>query len=105
MHCRWRPNGTGPDISVRVTYFVVSDDFTGRKIDGVPFGVIRQRARSDEKYPDLGQMLTWQLLWQWTPILVEEANGGADCNVTCIPVSWRSGWCRHLPHAMQVPEV
>jgi hypothetical protein len=67
-----------PDITVSVTYFVCQ--YPGRD----PFGVIRQRARSDEKYPDLGQIITWDLRWQWTSILVEEARDGADCNVTRI---------------------
>jgi hypothetical protein len=46
--------------------------------------VIRQRTRSDHDYPglgpipDLGQQLTWQLCWEYTTKLAEEAHGGAD---------------------------
>jgi hypothetical protein len=44
--------------------------------------VIRQRNRSDRDCTDEGQIITWDLRWQWTPTLVEEANGGAGCDVT-----------------------
>jgi hypothetical protein len=58
-----------------VTYFAVSDDFTGRKPGGVPFGVIRQRARGDHQFPDLGQILTWQLRWpEVTPVPGQDSN-------------------------------
>jgi len=44
--------------------------------------VIRQRTRSDQEYPDLGQLISWDMRWQWTSILVEEEHGGADCHLT-----------------------
>ena len=47
-----------------------------------PFGVIRQRTRSDQEYPDLGQLIAWDMRWRRTSILVEEQHGGADCHVT-----------------------
>jgi hypothetical protein len=65
-----------PDIAASVTYFICQ--YYGSS----PFGVIRQRSRSDEKYPDCGQMIAWDMRWRWTSILVEEAHGGADCEVT-----------------------
>jgi hypothetical protein len=68
-----------PDITVAVTYFACQYDDTPD-----PFGVTRQRTRSDETYPDLGQIITWDLRWQWTSILVQEARDGADCHVTRI---------------------
>jgi hypothetical protein len=43
-----------------------------------PFGVIRQRVRSDQDYPDLGQLIAWDMRWRWTSILVEEQHGGTD---------------------------
>jgi hypothetical protein len=43
-----------------------------------PFAVIRQRTRGDCPYPGLGQMMTWRLCWEHTPMLVEEAHGGCD---------------------------
>jgi hypothetical protein len=52
--------------------------------NSVPFAVIRQRTRSDHDYlgsghfPDRGQQMTWQLCWEHTSMLVEEAHGGAD---------------------------
>jgi hypothetical protein len=64
-----------PDITVSVTYFVC------QHYGSHPFGVIRQRTRSDQDYPDLGQLIAWDMRWQRTPILVEEAHGGADCHV------------------------
>jgi hypothetical protein len=51
---------------------------------GEPFAVIRQRDRSDHAYPgfgrfpDTGQQMTWQLCWEHTSKLIEEAHGGAD---------------------------
>ena len=53
-----------------------------------PFAVIRQRTRSDHDYPglglipDLGQQMTWQLYWEHTTKLAEEAHGGADEDIT-----------------------
>jgi hypothetical protein len=70
-----------PEITVSVTYYACDFPIAGRDD---PFGVIRQRARSDHEYPDLGQIITWDLRWQWTPILVQEARDGADCDVTRI---------------------
>ena len=55
---------------------------------GEPFMVIRQRNRSDQTYhdgkqiPDLGQQMTWQLCWEHTTKLAEEAHGGADQDIT-----------------------
>jgi len=52
-----------------------------------PFAVIRQRTRSDHDYPrlglipDLGQQMTWQLCWEHTTKLAEEAHGGADADI------------------------
>ena len=70
-----------PDITVTVTFF--SARYRGEE----PFAVIRQRTRSDICYPDggpyrdRGQQLTWQLRWEHTPMLVEEAHGGADADI------------------------
>jgi hypothetical protein len=47
--------------------------------------VIRERARSDYLFPDLGQQLTWQLSWEHTTLLAEEARGEATSDIT--PVS------------------
>jgi hypothetical protein len=65
-----------------VKFFAAS--FDGRE----PFAVIRQRDRSDHDYlgighfPDTGQQMTWQLWWEHTAKLVEEAHGGADEDIT-----------------------
>jgi hypothetical protein len=67
-----------PGITVSVAWYACASG------GGEPFGVIRQRKRSDERYPDLGQIITWDLRWQWTPILVEERRDGASCDVTRI---------------------
>jgi hypothetical protein len=73
-----------PDITVAVRYFSAS--YGGRE----PFGAIRQRTRSDHDYPDItggepfpdrGQIITWHLAWEFTPLLVEEAHGGADADI------------------------
>ena len=58
--------------------------FSARFGRGEPFAVIRQRDRSDHDYPDIGhfpdtgQQMTWQLRWEHTSMLVEEAYGGAN---------------------------
>jgi hypothetical protein len=55
-----------------------------------PFAVIRQRTRSDHDYPvlglrpDRGQQMTWRLCWEHTTMLVQEAHGGADADITAI---------------------
>ena len=40
--------------------------------------MIRQRTRSDHEFPDLGQMLTWQLCWKHTPMLVDDRRGNCE---------------------------
>jgi hypothetical protein len=64
-----------PDITVSVTYFVC------QHYGSHPFGVIRQRSRSDKDHPDLGQLIAWDMHWQWTNILIQEDHGGADCYI------------------------
>ena len=46
--------------------------------------MIRERARSDHRYPDLGQQLTWQLSCEHTTVLAEEARGECGQDVTRI---------------------
>ena len=50
-----------------------------------PFAVIRERTRSDYRFPDLGQQLTWQLSWEHTTLLAEDARGEAIADL--VPVS------------------
>ena len=69
-----------PDITVTATYYACSTHPYDPGPKG-PFAVIRQRTRSDHDFPDIGQILTWEPCWQWTPILVEEARDGAGCQV------------------------
>ncbi len=38
----------------------------------------RQRTRSDRAFPDLGQMLTWPLWWQHTPMPVDDRRGNCE---------------------------
>jgi hypothetical protein len=44
--------------------------------------VVRQRTRSDQDYPDLGQLIAWDMRSRRTSILAEEEHGGADYDVT-----------------------
>lgn len=52
--------------------------------------MIRRRTRSDHDYSDIvtspkpGQQMTWQLRWEHTSMLVEEAHGGADADIAKI---------------------
>jgi hypothetical protein len=56
--------------------------FSARSFGGSePFAVIRQRTRSDDPYPDLGQQMTWRLCREHTTMLAEEAHGGADADI------------------------
>ena len=72
-----------PAITVTVKFFSARSYGNGE-----PFMVIRQRNRSDHDYPDvgqipdLGQQMTWQLCWEHTTKLAEEAHGGADEDIT-----------------------
>jgi len=76
-----------PDITVTVKFYSVRippfDPDAGKAI-----AVIRQRDRSDHDYPDvghfpdIGQQMTWQLWWKHTAMLVEEAHGGCDYDLT-----------------------
>jgi hypothetical protein len=69
-----------PAITVTARYFSACSP-----IDGEQVAVIRQRTRSDYPYPDLGQMLTWQLSWKHTPMLIDDQRGNRDEDIT--PVS------------------
>ena len=76
-----------PDVTVTVKFYAARippfDPDVGKAI-----AVIRQRDRSDHDYPDVGhfpdvgQQMTWQLWWQHTAMLVEEAHGGCDYDLT-----------------------
>jgi hypothetical protein len=68
-----------PGITVTVAFFSVRTPG-----DQEPFTVIRQRTRSDSPYPDLGQIMTWQLRWEHTPLLVDDARGNATEDITPI---------------------
>ena len=46
--------------------------------------MIRERARSDYRYPDLGEQLAWRLSWEHTTVLAEEARGECGHDVTPI---------------------
>jgi hypothetical protein len=74
-----------PGITVTVKFFSARSAGSSE-----PFMVIRQRTRSDQHdaslslIPDLGQQMTWQLCWEHTAKLAEEAHGGADEDITQI---------------------
>jgi len=44
-----------------------------------------KRTRSDYELPDLGQMLTWQLSWRHTAMLVDDQRGNCEFDITPIP--------------------
>ena len=68
-----------PGITVTVKYYSARWPADGRAV-----AAIRQRTRSDHDYPDIGhfpdigQQMTWELWWEHTTKLVEEAHGGCD---------------------------
>jgi hypothetical protein len=57
-----------PAITVTVKYFSVRSPSSGG-----PVAVIRERTRSDYRYPDLGEEMTWRLQWQHTTLLAADA--------------------------------
>jgi hypothetical protein len=71
--------GLHPAITVTVQFFSARPAGSGE-----PSAVIRQRTRSDDPYPDLGQQRTWRLCWEHTPMLAEQAHGGADADIAQI---------------------
>jgi len=68
-----------PGITVTVRFFAARS--AGNK---EPFAVIRERSRSDHRYPDLGEQLGWRLSWEHTTVLAEEARGECDHDLTQI---------------------
>ena len=46
--------------------------------------MIRERSRSDHRYPGLGEQLTWRLSWEHTAVLAEEARGECGHDLTQI---------------------
>jgi hypothetical protein len=72
-----------PEIEVTTAFYICSTQPYDPGPEG-PFAVIRRRTRSDQKFPDNGQVLSCEPYWQWTAILAEEARGSALCDVTCV---------------------
>ena len=68
-----------PGITITVRFFSARSAGTKE-----PFAVIRERARSDHRYPDLGEQLAWRLSWEHTTVLAEEARGECGHDVTPI---------------------
>jgi hypothetical protein len=68
-----------PGITVTVAFFYARSPW-----DQEPFAVIRQRTRSDKRFPDIGQMMIWQLYWEHTPMLVDDARGNCDDDIVAI---------------------
>jgi hypothetical protein len=69
-----------PAITVSVRFFSARSPGSQK-----PFAMIRERTRSDHRFPDLGQQLTWQLSWEHTTLLAEDTRGEAIADI--IPVS------------------
>lgn len=66
-----------PDITVAVRFYSATWPDDGR-----PVAVIRQRSRSDETFADIGQMMTWLLYWEHTPMLVDDVRGNCLEDIT-----------------------
>jgi len=61
-----------PGITVTVRFF--SARSAGMK---EPCAVIRERTRSDHRFPDLGEQLAWRLSWEHTTVLAERPAANA----------------------------
>jgi hypothetical protein len=68
-----------PGITVTAAFFSARSPG-----DQEPFAVIRQRTRSDDRFPDTWQMMTWQLYWEHTPMLVDDARGNSSDDIAAI---------------------
>ena len=44
--------------------------------------MIRQRTRSDHRYPDTGEAMAWGLSWEHTTLLTEDARGESTYDIT-----------------------
>jgi hypothetical protein len=64
-----------PNITVTVTF--CSARLPGRR----PHAVIRQRARTDRTFRDPGQMMTWQLFWEHTTMLLDDERGNCSSDI------------------------
>ena len=69
-----------PEITVTVKFFSARGSGGGES-----YGVIRERTRSDYQFPDIGQQMVWQLNWEHTTLLVEDARG--NCGDEIVQVS------------------
>ena len=49
-----------------------------------PSIVIRQRTRSDHRYPDIGEEMTWRLNWEHTTLLTDDARGQCTYDIAGI---------------------
>ena len=68
-----------PDITVTVKFFSARWPGGSRAVRrDPPADPQRPRLPRHRAFPDIGQQMTWQLCWEHTPKLVEEAHGGAD---------------------------
>jgi RNase P subunit RPR2 len=68
-----------PRIAVTVRFFLARSP-----CDYEPFVVIRQRTRSDHKFPDTGQMMTWQLSWEHTTVLIDNVRGNCEHDIRSV---------------------
>jgi hypothetical protein len=89
-----RPGTTGT-----TGYYSASD------ADENPFAVIRQRTWSDDEYPDAGQIMTWRLWWEHTPMLVEDSCGQCDAYLDKITLGQAEQIMARLATAYWPPEA
>jgi RNase P subunit RPR2 len=89
-----------PAITVTVRFFSARSG--GRS---EPFAVIRQRTRSDRQFPDLGQQLAWQLSWEHTTLLAEDARGEATAHIVQISRSEAEHIAVSLAHRCWPPDA
>jgi hypothetical protein len=68
-----------PAVTVTVQFFSARSPGASE-----PFAVIRERTRSDHRFPDLGQQLGWSLSWEHTTVLAEERRDGSSYHVVAI---------------------
>ena len=68
-----------PAITVTVQYFSARSPGSSES-----FAVIRQRTRSDHRFPDIGQQLAWRLSWEHTTLLAADARGDATADVISV---------------------
>src|ERR1039457_2512757 len=71
--------GSGPHELALETTMRLVPDLRGARVLDVAGGPLQRH-----RFPDTGQMMTWQLYWEHTPMLVDDARGNSSDDIAAI---------------------